>query len=420
MTDEQNLQNVGNNGLNMSHSDHFVNSVKAPFFPNHEELLSESSHSTGSGKDNAMALICKKEFEEALDEEIRLRASGAAPEISATGAGMLILRSAMPHPFLKKPLIFERQRIENAVLIPNNSLKLMARDVVKQLLPAITTSDRCWTCHVFALENGGQQSRDHKGTTDYTDSTDEKQCSTTASFHISDIRGIRGESSSQEHKTLSARARNFERILLEFCGERFARVFRRYRVPDEIERDRSAFVLNLCLVLEGIWGGVMPCERLSDPRPGGIHRMAFDRNAPCRSYLKVEEAFSLMGEKPEPTQSVIDLGASPGGWSYAFLKRGCHVIAVDNGPIRIERPEQYGGRLTHLKEDGVIFDPDPRNVPVDWLVSDMLVSTGKNIGMLRKWFSNRWMWRFVVNIKLPQTPPLSSLEASGRLSRRSA
>jgi 23S rRNA C2498 (ribose-2'-O)-methylase RlmM len=403
-------------------------------------------------KNKTMALICKKEFEEALEEEIRLRAGSDAPSISATQSGLLILRADFHHPlqepelpndssevanpekvdgdtpslpsdlhagrarmlraanqstahFLEKPFIFERQRIENAMLIPNDSLKRMAREVVKQLLPTITTSEAAWTCHVFALDSAENENNDQEKADITTEFTETRSDASSSSSPC-----LRGEDSSMERKTLSARARNFERVLLEFCGERFARVLRRYKPPAEIEREKRGLVLNLCLVPEGIWGGVMPCERLSDPRPGGIHRMAFDRHAPCRSYLKIEEALHLMGEKPVRGQTVVDLGASPGGWSYAFLKRGCHVVAVDNGPLLIERLEQYGDSLTHLRQDGVIFEPDRQNLPVDWLVSDMLISTGKNIGMLRKWFSNRWMRQFVVNIKLPQLHPYAALK----------
>lgn len=312
-------------------------------------------------KTGDMVLVCRKEFEGDLKEEILARTASA--EVSETGRGMLIVKNAGA--VLDKPLIFERQRIENAVFIPGASLKTLARDILKQLLPAITSSEKAWTCHFFVAE---------------------------------------------EPESLSARARNLEKIFLEFCKDKFGRVFRRYKEPRGIEQADNALILNVCVVEDGLWGAVMPQNRLSDPRPGGLHRMAFDNNAPSRSFLKVEEALDLMGEKPQPGQTVIDLGAAPGGWSYAFLKRGCHVTAVDNGPIKIKDPEQFEGKLVHLKQDGVTFEPEPALVPVDWLVSDMLVAAGTNIGMLRKWFANRRMRKFIVNIKLPQVHPYPALK----------
>ena len=67
---------------------------------------------------------------------------------------------------------------------------------------------------------------------------------------------------------------------------------------------------------------------------GGQRRMADDDAAPSRSYLKVEEAYIVLGREPQPDETVVDLGAAPGGWSYSAAKRGARVIAVDNGPLK--------------------------------------------------------------------------------------
>ena len=47
----------------------------------------------------------------------------------------------------------------------------------------------------------------------------------------------------------------------------------------------------------------------------GPRRMADDSRAPSRSYLKIEEAYGLIGRQPGPGETVADLGAAPGGWS---------------------------------------------------------------------------------------------------------
>jgi 23S rRNA (cytidine2498-2'-O)-methyltransferase len=154
----------------------------------------------------------------------------------------------------------------------------------------------------------------------------------------------------------------------------------------------------------------MPAGQLTDSHPGGIHRMAFDQLAPSRSYLKIEEVFERLGEQPRSRQRVVDLGAAPGGWSYAFLKRGCQVLAVDHGPLKIAKPGLAGGRLEHLRENGITFRPPPAWRPADWLVSDMLIPSGQTMGMLRKWLEESLARRFVVNIKLPQQHPYPALQ----------
>jgi 23S rRNA (cytidine2498-2'-O)-methyltransferase len=118
--------------------------------------------------------------------------------------------------------------------------------------------------------------------------------------------------------------------------------------------------------------------------------------------MKIEEALDEFGEAPRAGQCVIDLGAAPGGWSRAFLQRGCTVTAVDRARLRIADLDGLPGKLTHLPEDGLRFRPDPGQVPVDWLLSDMLVPPGVTLGLLRKWIEQGWTRRFVVNVKLPQ------------------
>lgn len=299
-------------------------------------------------------LIGKPELESELVDELTLRTGLDPATIEHCAAGVLAIAREPP-----TPLVFERQRIEAARHLPGSTLRALVRDTVKQLLPPITVAETLWTTHVFTVD--------------------------------SQI----GE---------AGRARLFQEFLLDFIRERFPRVYRRYRPAAAIAESAIDFtVLNLLILADGIRGAAMPAARLSDTHPGGVHRKAFDPAAPSRSYLKLEEAFDTLGCAPLRGASVVDLGAAPGGWSYACLKRGCGVTAVDNGPLRIHEPDRFGGKLTHLRADGLTFRPAPRDVPVDWLVSDMLVTAGKDIGMLRPWFTGRWMRRFVVNIKLPQT-----------------
>ena len=198
--------------------------------------------------------------------------------------------------------------------------------------------------------------------------------------------------------------------VLDFCADRFTVVSRRYREPEAFAATDAFLVLQICVTPGGLWGAVMPSHRLSDARPGGVHRMRFDAKAPSRSYLKIEEVFERMGEAPAPGQRVVDLGAVPGGWSYAFLKRGCRVLAVDNGPLKLQDLGTAGGSLTHLRENGIAFTPPPAWRPLDWMVSDMLIPPGQTLGMFRKWMEHGWMRRFVFNVKLPQQQPYPVLK----------
>lgn len=312
--------------------------------------------------------LCREEYEEALRSEILARCGPVAAE--ASGPGLVRIEAALPEAAaraLQAPLIFERQRLEAAVWLAAPGLKGLAREAVVRLMPAISRSSGSWTAHIFAPDTASAS-------------------------------------------PLAPRAANLERVLMEFLGERFPAVARRFVPEREARPPAVASVLQLCLTAaDGAWGSAMPLAALSDSRPGGIHRMPFDPRSPSRSYLKIEEAFDRMQEQPRRGQSAVDLGAAPGGWSHAFLKRGCTVTAVDRGPMRVPVDPAAGGELRHRREDGITFVPPERERPVDWLVSDMLQAAGTNIGMMRKWIEKRWMRRFVFNIKLPQQEPYPAL-----------
>jgi 23S rRNA (cytidine2498-2'-O)-methyltransferase len=138
---------------------------------------------------------------------------------------------------------------------------------------------------------------------------------------------------------------------------------------------------------------------------GGQRRMADDPQAPSRSYLKVEEAYRVLGAAPRAGQSVVDLGAAPGGWSYSAAKRGALVLAVDNGPLK-------GGAsghpaIKHAAADAFKFRPQR---PADWLFCDLLDDPRKVLGLLRLWAQSRWCDRFIVNLKFGRIDPLLLLQ----------
>ena len=140
---------------------------------------------------------------------------------------------------------------------------------------------------------------------------------------------------------------------------------------------------------------------------GGQRRMADDDAAPSRSYLKVEEAYIVLGREPAAGETVVDLGAAPGGWSYSAAKRGASVIAVDNGPLK-------GGALNHpliehRLEDAFKFAPAAGQV-FDWLFCDLVEEPHHVVqNIVAPWLAGGWCRRFVVNLKFGHVDPLALL-----------
>ncbi len=140
---------------------------------------------------------------------------------------------------------------------------------------------------------------------------------------------------------------------------------------------------------------------------GGQRRMADDSAAPSRSYLKTEEAYVVLGREPSAGETVADLGAAPGGWSYSAAKRGARVVAVDNGPLK-------GGALghpliEHRREDAFRFGP-VAGERYDWLFCDMVEDPRRVLDLVARWTHGRWCRHFVVNLKFGHADAIALLD----------
>ncbi|HEY6942282.1 23S rRNA (cytidine(2498)-2'-O)-methyltransferase RlmM, partial [Dokdonella sp.] len=138
------------------------------------------------------------------------------------------------------------------------------------------------------------------------------------------------------------------------------------------------------------------------PWRGGIPRLKFPRNAPSRSTLKLEEALLVLlddGERErwlKPGMRAVDLGASPGGWTWQLVARSLHVTAVDNGPM--DAALIASGLVDHLRADGFRYRP-PR--AVDWLVCDMVEQPRRVAELIAHWLSEGLCRHAIFNLKLP-------------------
>lgn len=68
--------------------------------------------------------------------------------------------------------------------------------------------------------------------------------------------------------------------------------------------------------------------------PNGEVQFVENKEAPPnRAYLKLWELLTITGNLPRPGDRCIDLGASPGGWTWVLASLGAHVLAVDKAPL---------------------------------------------------------------------------------------
>ncbi len=133
--------------------------------------------------------------------------------------------------------------------------------------------------------------------------------------------------------------------------------------------------------------------------PNGEVRFIEDRvSSPSRAYLKLWEAFTVLGVKPQPGDLCLDLGACPGGWTWVLANLGARVISVDKAPLdpRIAAMPGVEVRL----ESAFGLDPRSQSVPaVDWLCSDVICYPARLLGLVERWLATGKARRFVCSVK---------------------
>ncbi len=152
----------------------------------------------------------------------------------------------------------------------------------------------------------------------------------------------------------------------------------------------------------GAWTLLAPDRLLASPTqtsPFINGEVAFveDRvGPPSRAYLKLWEACTLWRVWPRAGETCLDLGAAPGGWTWAIAQLGAQVAAVDKAPLApgVARLPGVSMRL----ESAFSLDP-AHEAPVDWLFSDVIAYPSRLLTLVRAWIEAGRVGRIVCTLK---------------------
>ena len=134
----------------------------------------------------------------------------------------------------------------------------------------------------------------------------------------------------------------------------------------------------------------------SSPFPNGEVQFVEDRTAPNRAYLKLWEALTLIGRHPQPGELCLDLGASPGGWTWVLQKLGARVISVDKAALDPHIASLPN--VVYRRESAFALEPQSFG-RVDWLVADIACYPPRLLTLVRKWLAAGTVRRFICTIK---------------------
>jgi len=117
---------------------------------------------------------------------------------------------------------------------------------------------------------------------------------------------------------------------------------------------------------------------------------------PSRAYLKLWEALTLFGKTPGPGNRCLEIGASPGGWTWVLAQLGAEVECIDRSPLA---PEVAALPNVHFRA-GNAFSMTPDVVgEVDWIFSDVACYPEKLLEWLKVWIASGKCKHYVCTLK---------------------
>lgn len=143
---------------------------------------------------------------------------------------------------------------------------------------------------------------------------------------------------------------------------------------------------------------LLASPKCSSAFPNGEVEFVEDRvSPPNRAYLKLWEALTLLGERPAAGELCLDLGSSPGGWTWVAQSLGARVISVDKAALS---PELAALPNIEFRQQSA-FALEPQALPqVDWLLCDVACYPERLTQLLERWIDSGRCRRIVATVKL--------------------
>jgi 23S rRNA (cytidine2498-2'-O)-methyltransferase len=158
---------------------------------------------------------------------------------------------------------------------------------------------------------------------------------------------------------------------------------------------------------------IVASARCTSPFVNGEARFVEDHeNPPSRAYLKLWEALTLAGRHPGPGTRCVDLGASPGGWTWALERLGARVLSVDKAPL--DRRVASLARVKCIKESAFALEPAAAG-KIEWIVADIICYPERIVALVERWLLAHPSASFVVTIKFQGATDMAPIERLRRI-----
>lgn len=158
---------------------------------------------------------------------------------------------------------------------------------------------------------------------------------------------------------------------------------------------------------------ILASPACSSPFPNGEVHFEENKSAPPnRAYLKLWEAFTRTGRMPGPGDLCLDVGSSPGGWTWVLAELGARVFSVDKAPLA---PRIAAHPLVDFCK-GSAFSLDPGLAGnASWLLCDVACYPDRLFSFVQKWAASDIGIHILCTIKFSGKTDFDVLDAFLRI-----
>lgn len=128
---------------------------------------------------------------------------------------------------------------------------------------------------------------------------------------------------------------------------------------------------------------------------------------PSRAYLKLWEVFMHIPYLPTKECIVLDLGCSPGGWTWVLAKLAKKVIAIDKAKLH---PSLLQLKNVIYEEKSAYSIKPSDYLNTQWLFSDIISFPDKTLELIEKWISEGYGGNMVFTIKFQGKTDFKTIE----------
>lgn len=142
--------------------------------------------------------------------------------------------------------------------------------------------------------------------------------------------------------------------------------------------------------------------------PFGWHEFNEDKSTPPnRAYLKLWELLTVYNIPIQKNDIAIEVGSSPGGWTWVLSQFMKKIYSIDRAPLAKEI-----SKISNIQhQEGDAFKLNPENFKdATWFFSDLICTPEKIFETIQFWLSHSKIENFVCTIKFKGDCPIEYLD----------